>query len=134
MRRTKNVTVLEEGRDKGKVFLVTEMDADRAEEWAIRALLLLTAGGATLPDGVHGMAGIAAAGYEALGRLKFDDVKPLLDQMFECVQYVHDPKQPPQALRTGVNAQIEDVATRLMLRKEVFALHTDFLQAGATQT
>lgn len=134
MRRTKDVAVLAEGRDKGKVFRITEMDADQAEEWAVRALLLLTAGGATVPDGIHGMAGMAAMAYEALGRLKFDDVKPLLDQMFQCVQYLHDPKQPPQTLRSGVNSQIEDVATRLMLRKEVFALHTDFLPAGDTLT
>lgn len=134
MRRTKDVAVLAEGRDKGKVFRITEMDADQAEDWAMRALLLLTAGGATIPEGTYGMAGMAAMAYEALGKLKFDDVKPLLDQMIACVTYIHDPKHPPQALYTGVNAQIQEVATRLMLRKEVFALHTDFLLAVATPT
>lgn len=110
------------GRDHGKAFLVKEMDAERAEAWAIRALLALARAGVEIDDTSAGMAGLAVAGFQALGKLSFEDAKPLLDEMWTCVEYVHEaghPGMPP-------NPYIEEVATRLQLRMEVFKLHTGF--------
>ncbi len=116
------------GRDHGKMFLLTEMSAAKAEEWALRALLALTNAGAEIPDDSAGIAGLAAAGFEALNKLTFAQVKPLLDEMFTCVQYVHKAGHPPQ----DADENIEEVTTRLQLRKAVFQLHTGFLETGAT--
>ena len=129
-RKTATVVITAEGRDKGKTFLLTEMPAAQAEAWAIRALLALTNAGAEVPDSETGMAGLATAGLMALGKLPYEAVKPLLDEMFLCVQYQHKPGHPPQP----ADENIEEVATRLQLRKEIFALHTGFSKAGGTPT
>lgn len=112
-----------QGRDHGKVFILTEMAAAQAERWAIRALLALTNAGASVPDTQTGMAGLAVAGMEALGKLSYSAAAPLLDEMFTCVKYQHKPGQPPV---DPDDENIEEVATRFTLRKAIFTLHTDF--------
>ena len=131
-RRTQRLVIDAAGRDKAKVFLLTEMPADQAEWWATRALLALTNAGAELPEGAQGagMAGIAAAGFAALAQLKAETIKPLLDEMFQCVQYEHNPKHPPQPIIAGEASQIEEVATRVKIREALFELHTGFSLRG----
>jgi hypothetical protein len=137
-RRTLVYTVQDEGRDKGKSFLVTEMSADRAERWATQALLALANAGTKLPDGVAdaGMAGVASMAaifvlsLRTLQGLTYQAVAPLLDEMMECVQFVPGPGIPPQKLFVGENCQIEEVRTRLSLRAQVLQVHTDFSLAG----
>lgn len=143
-RRTKTVTIegtpalrpADEGynRDTGKVFVIREMAAAQAEAWAIRCLLVLTKNGAQVPDAKTGMAGMAQAGLAALSSLTFEEAKPLLEEMFTCVMYQHNPKHPLQEIDEGDASQIEEVSTRLELRKAVLALHTGFFKAGNTQT
>lgn len=125
MRRTIDVTISEQGRDLGKTFRITEMDAARAEEWAFRALVVLTRAGVDVPPD-SGMAGIAIAGLQGLGKLPFEDAKGLLDEMFTCIVRVPDPKKHIANTRLLVPDDTEEVATRLRLRAEVFALHTGF--------
>jgi len=135
-RRTQTITISKEGRDKGKVFVLTEMSADKSERWALRALFLLGSTGALLPDGAidSGMAGIAAAGLQALFKIPFDLVEPLLDEMFECVQYQHNPGHPLQSLFKGDACQIDEVTTRLQLRTALLELHTGFSLAALHPT
>lgn len=128
-RRTDVVTIEgdpEKNRDAGKVFVITEMPADQAERWAIRALLALAKAGVTVSDAAQGMAGLAAAGLSALGSLPFEDVGPLMAEMFGCVRYQHKPGHPLQEIEDGEKSQIEEVSTRLELRKRIFKLHTGF--------
>lgn len=127
-RKVERLTIVSEGRDKGKTFILTEMPADQAERWAIRALLALTNSGVQIDEDVaqSGMAGLAAAGFQALGHLSPDAVEPLLEEMFQCVTYEHDPKHPPQAIYSGINSQIEEVKTRFQIRLALFKLHTGF--------
>ncbi len=142
MRRTRSITI--EGarsevpghRDDGKTFIVTEMPADQAERWALRAILALGNAGIEVPENLEeaGFAGLAMLGYQALNRLRFEDAESLLDEMMLCVQYQHAPNQPLQKIYAGEESQIEEVKTRLILRKAVFELHTDFLLAGAKST
>jgi len=129
-RRTAQVRITDDNRDSGKVFLLTEMDAEQAEDWGIRALLALTAAGAEIPDDFEGagMAGIAAMGVQALQGLKYEDVKPLWAQMMECVQIIPDPRNPA-VVRALVADDIEEISTRLRLRKEIVELHVNFSRA-----
>ena len=136
-RRTQNVTIDAEGRDKGKTFVITEMPADLAERWATRALVELMNAGVELPDGAlhSGMAGIAAAGVRALGNLSYERLEPLLVDMWACVQYVHAPGQPPMELKPSPHPQfIEEVKTRLTLRLAVLELHLGFSLAEFRRT
>jgi hypothetical protein len=127
MRKTLTYTVPFEGRDKGKVFHLTEMPADAAEKWAIRALLAIGHAGIDLPPDFEtgGMAVIGRVGLEALMRVDFRDAEPLLDEMMLCVSCQPNPTDP-KIVRGLVPDDIEEVSTRLALRREVVRLHTGF--------
>ena len=131
-RATANYTVKDEGRDAGKVFVLTEMPASKAESWAMRALLALMAGGVEVPEGFErmGMAGMAEIGLKAIAGLKWEVAEPLLAEMWECVQIMPDPGKP-HVVRRLIEEDIEEVATRVKLRMEVWKLHTGFLKAVA---
>jgi hypothetical protein len=134
-RRTKHITISDvddENRDKGKTFLLTELSAEDAEDWGLRALLALSAAGAEVPDDFEqaGIAGLAAMGVDALRGLKYEVVKPLWQQMFSCVQVCPNPNQISLA-RDLVPDDIEEMTTRLFLRKEIVELHINFSRLAA---
>ena len=64
-RKTKVVAITVDGRDKGKHFLIYEMPASAAEEWAMQALLLAAQSGAQIPPDVMGagMAGLVVSTF-----------------------------------------------------------------------
>lgn len=146
-RHTRVVTITAAGRDKGKQFHLQEMDADRGERWALRALLALSRGGIEVPEGLfdQGWSGLAGVlpyalviGLKSLHGSQWSEVEPLLDEMMECVKFI-----PPgwgqnelllQPLSPGSDYQIEEIATRLHLRKEVLQLHINFSLADALST
>lgn len=133
MRRTVTVKIEEEGRDKGKVFLIEEMPADVGERWALQVLYLWSQIGVTMPQGVQeaGMAGLAAVGVDFLtiaqARALTD---PSLDVMWDYIKYQHAPDHPPQKIVSGANCQIDEIRTRKRLREEVLKLHLVFFQDG----
>lgn len=123
-------------RDNGKTFLLTEMDADAADDWATRALFALMNAGAELPDGVTsaGMAGIAVAGLQAIQKLPHAAAKPLLAELLTCVKYQHSPSVPLQPIFERDMCQIEEMKTFWTLRMSVLELHTGFSLAAALPT
>lgn len=127
MRKTADITITDEGRDKGKVFRLREMSAMQAEKWAARALLALAKSGVDIPDEISemGMAGMVALGIKSLVGVSFRDAEPLLDEMLGCIKIVPDPARP-QIERPLIDGDIEEVRTLVTLRKEVFTLHTGF--------
>jgi hypothetical protein len=133
-RKVKTFTVSADGRDKGKVFILTEMSATHAERWAVRAFLGLAKHGIDIPEGMQrlGMVGIATYGIGLLGQLPYEDAVVLMDDMFTCVKY--QPGADPNVVRELVEDDIEEVATRMELRKEVFSLHVDFTKGAKTLT
>lgn len=131
-RKQITLTIGAEGRDKGKVFILTELSAYDAEEWAGRALFSLMNAGVEIPDKIAeaGLAGVAAMGMKALAKLPFDSAKPLLDKMMDCVQI-----QPsPSVTRELMPGDVEEVATLFTLRKKVLGLHLDFFTAAVPST
>ena len=131
-RKVVDIHITDAGRDAGKAFRLTEMSASQAEKWAAKAFLALARAGVEVPSDIAsaGLAGIATVGIKALGGMSFHDAEPLLDEMMRCIQYVVDPARPMFA-RALIEDDIEEVATRLQLRKELFFLHTNFSLAGA---
>ncbi len=135
-RRTQTFTA-DTGRDAGKQFLLTELPADAAEWWAIRVMRGAAAAGVELPPDWDkaAMAQIAALGFVALAALPENSLKPLLSEMFACVQFKPaNPKIPAQDLIDGDGSQIEEVQTRFQLRKAVFFLHWGFSPADVSPT
>src|SRR5712691_1545780 len=111
------------------------MPASVAERWATRALLTLARSGVQLPADIEkaGWAGMALLGFQALSQAKFEDVQPLLDEMWVCVSIRPDARHPEitrPLLWDGDSADIEEVATMLKLRAEVFNLHSGFSLPG----
>ena len=135
MRKTVIITIQDEGRDKGKIFILTELPAVQAEKWAYRALLALARSGVEIPPNLAGagFAGIAILGFQALAHIDFNDLEPLLDEMMSCIQYRPDPSNV-QYSRPLMVDDIEEIATRIKLRAEVYTLHTGFSLPGTGST
>lgn len=136
-RRTKVYQVDTEGRDKGKRFLITEMPASQAESWAYRVILALMSTNAEMPENFEqtGMAGLAQLGLRGMAGLPWSVADPLLKEMFQCVEILPDVKQPmfsrPLEPAGGDgDYDIEEIATRIALRGEIFKLHVDFSTAA----
>lgn len=129
-RRETTTTIALEGRDKGKVFFLKEMDCLNAERWATRVFLALAKSGVSVPANIMaaGMAGIAVLSLKAFGSMDPDAAIDLLDEMFTCVQFVPNAAQPEVrlALIEGEDSTIEEVRTRFQLREEVLSLHLGF--------
>ena len=124
MARKESTFVADAGRDKGNQFLITEMSASQAESWAFRVILAIGNAGIEIPDNLasQGMAGLMAVGYMNLLKIPFEAAKPLLDEMMGCVQIVPS----PNVKRPLIEDDIEEVKTRLALRKSIWDLHMDF--------
>ena len=134
-RKIEYVTIDKAGRDLGKTFVITEMSAFATERWATKAFLALANSGIDLPQGMAmGMQGMASMGLEALGKIKYDDAEPLLDEMLECVQIKPSEKAPPREIITGDDGDIEEIATLLTLRMAIFKLHVNFSMPDSTPT
>jgi len=114
------------GRDFGKVFVITEMSAWDAEQWATEAIFAMMNAGVEIPEGIAeaGLAGLAALGISALTKVAYSQAKPLLDRMMSCVQI------QLAIIRPLIEDDIEEVSTLLELRKEVLNLHLSFFTEG----
>lgn len=132
MLKSKIVTIPKEpawGRDVGKCFLITEMPAAKAEKWGLRMFLALKGSDSQIPLEVRslGMVGVAIVGINTFLRadVKFEDLEPLLDEMFTCVQAIPDVSTPNHT-RPLLEGEVEEVATRAWLRSQIVELHTGF--------
>ena len=126
------ITIDDKSRDHGKSFKLIEMDAVSAERWALRAIFALMGAGVEVPDdiGKAGMSGLFAIGLQALGKLPFHVAEPLLEEMWQCVHIIRDPRHPEMAFKPNED-DVEEVSTRLKLRTGVMKLHLDFFTAAA---
>jgi hypothetical protein len=129
MRRTKEITInrpdeVPEYRDHGRRYLVTEMPSPKAEKWFQRAVNGLATAGVNLQGIEPGMGALAftVISIDAVFRMPWNLAEPLIDEMFECVQFVMESGQPRKLLPDD----IEEVATRILLRGEVADLHLGF--------
>ena len=137
-RKSSTYTVDSEGRDKGKQFLLTEMAATKAEDWAIRVMLALGAANVEIPDGALqlGMAALAEIGLKKLFAMDANAMRPLLAELMECVEFVPNPQKPQVKIGYPLfETQVEEVKTLFALKWEVLKLHMDFsLAAGLSES
>lgn len=124
-RKTKEVTIAAEGRDKGKTFILTEMSAVQAEAWAARALGAMARAGFDVPEDwtTMGLLTFKLVGMQAFLAAKWEDIEPLLAEVMACVAIKEHAFPDGREL---VEADIEEVATRAHLRDEVLQLHLGF--------
>lgn len=144
MRRTNTITIEgdENNRDRGKVFIITEMAAIPGERWAFRLAQLLAEHGVNIPvgeeEGAPGMGAVAEATSQLSGEdlMKFATVlhDPTLEDWWACVKYQHATGHPLQAIEQGERCQIEEMSTIARLREEVMHLHLGFFKSGRPST
>lgn len=131
MRKELVLVIDAKNRDQAKSFKITEMSADAAERWALRAGFALMNSGVDIPELEDGlsMADLAQLGLksmlEAFSKLTYEQAAPLLDEMMACVEFIPDPSKP-KVVRSLMSEDIEEVSTRLKLRKAVWDIHVDF--------
>ena len=132
--KTALITIDAEGRDKGKMFHITELPADQIEWWAIRAFLALAKAGIEIPEeaAAAGIAGIAELGIlNTLGRIHPEDAKPLLDELLVGVRIIPDASNP-NFMRSDIKSDIEEFRTYFTLRLASFNLCSGFSQPVVT--
>jgi len=131
-RKVIEYVVSDDNRDKGKTFVVTEMPASKGEMWAIRVMLAISgldigndSGDKIINSGMSGLSGVDV---RTLGRIDIDILTPILEEMFQHIEI-----QIPDGsmCRRLIENDIEEITTRLQLRKVFWELHLDFLQLAA---
>ncbi len=125
-RHETTVTVTEEGRDKGKVFLITEMPARFGHKWATRAMFSVMNSGVEVPENIltAGMAGFAMLGLQSMALVPFEMAEPLMDELLACVEFIPDPEKP-HVKRRLFESDIEEILTIFKLQKEALNLHVE---------
>ena len=108
-RKTETITIDSDNRDNGKTFVITEMGAEQAERWAIRALLAFGKSGAE--NGAMASISSLLDGdkdeiFKAFMRLDFATIEPLLSEMLDCISYQMT-KGAPRKLHRGIVATLK---------------------------
>lgn len=127
------------GRDKGKNFLITEMPAIQADEWAHRLIEQAANSGVNLKNvdvlnldtkSMSGMIEIGAAIFSILGRIPYETSRDMKFELLNrCVQIVPTGGQPRQCLW---EQEIEDFQNFTLLAAEALKVHIGFLAQGET--
>jgi len=125
-RKTAFVIIDADNRDKGKRYLLTEMDAVDAEKWFCRVVAYLARRGVAVPMGAEMMGMAAMPSFSVLQMLSWIDDDALMGTILSCVKAW--PEGAPLA-RTLQRTDTEEIITLAQLRLEVLALHTGFSTA-----
>ena len=131
-RKTLEITIDDDNRDKGKTFYLEEMAIDAAEYWATRALAIITKHNIQIPDDAKsgGMAAIAAVGVQMLVNANIEESFPLMDELMACVTVHPDPSHP-QLVRKLAPGDVEEIGTKMRLKFALLGLHLGFSNAVA---
>ena len=137
MRKQKNITIIEDGQELR--FTIKQMPASELEIWCLRLAGLFARSNLGLPvaDGAmaigemlreKGLSGL----LEALGRLEIDEIRPLLDGLLGCCQYISEPNSLTRLTPQVVDGIVSDVRSLFRLRKEALELNLGFLLPEGT--
>lgn len=121
--------VMDENRDKGKEFIITEMSAWDADELAQDVFRAMGDSGfsAIPPDVIAmGCAGLATVGLSVLSAASPDVSRHLRDRLLQTVQIVISHEGGRQ-VRQVKPIDFEEVSTIRTLMDQVFKVNFDFL-------
>lgn len=135
MRHELSLTIAEDGRDKGKVFYITEMGARPGHKWATRAIFAVMNSGVDIPDDIlaAGMAGLPILGMKAIVNVPYYMAEPLLDELLTCVEFIPDAAKP-NVKRKVFEDDIEEVKTIFTLQQEILRMHLAPFMTGGKST
>ncbi|MGH1605738.1 hypothetical protein [Yersinia proxima] len=126
-------TVEDEGRDKGKEFIITEMSAWDAEELSEEIYRAMGHGEFnSLPADVvaMGVAGLATVGVSVLAAAPASVSRPISDRILSTVEIVitNEGKDIARAIKP---IDFEEISTIRTLKDKVFELNFGFLSLAA---
>ena len=131
MLRTRIVEI-KQGRDSGKKFIITEMDAWKAEHWAVRALSGMARAGYNLSQvlavGAQTLEKLAQFGLASLLVIEQGLQDELSAELIENVELL----LPDGTKRKMLTDDIQDGGTLLELRSSAFLLLVDHFTGGST--
>lgn len=126
-------TVEDEGRDKGKEFIITEMSAWDAEELSEEIYRAMGLGEFnSLPADVvaMGVAGLATAGVSVLAAAPASVSRPISDRILSTVEIVIT-NEGKDITRSIKPIDFEEISTIRTLKDKVFELNFGFLSLAA---
>lgn len=126
MRKQKEIKI-EEGRDAGKVFVITEMPALQMDKWATRALNAI---GKNKQGGVMALLSLGVPEMiNSFMEADYEKIEPLMQEMLQCCAFKKD--NTAIVLKDEfVNDIIEDWNTITNLRIEAIKLNLGFFTEG----
>lgn len=132
-RKQVTYTVEDEGRDKGKEFIITEMSAWDAEELSEEIYRAMGHGEFnSLPADVvaMGVAGLATVGVSVLAAAPASVSRPISDRILSTVEIVitNEGKDIARAIKP---IDFEEISTIRTLKDKVFELNFGFLSLAA---
>jgi len=140
-RREAQIVITDEGRDRGKIYHIRELNAVPAEEWFTRAMQLLVRAGVEVPPNIlqEGAMGFVTMGIGAcltgLGKAPYGDFKLLMDDMMQCIVGYQEKAGAAKIENLYVILdQTEEVGTLIKLREEIISLHLGFSLAARLST
>lgn len=120
-------------RDNGGVFELSEMAAEPAADWFMRAMQFLVRSGMDVPPNIFeaGPAGFFAIGIgtalAGLSKAPWHEVKPLLSELLQQVtSYLPPGGEVPLRGWSMIRTQIQEPATIFLLYEEVVSLSLGF--------
>lgn len=127
------------GEPKELTFKIKQMSAVQQERWFNRAVMLLMGAGSSISDVTLNQLqnemqskGIQYL-LELFGKLKYEDIEPLYNELLTCCSHIPNPDNPNMAVRCSVqdiDNVISDFRNLYRLRIEVLKLNFGFLTAG----
>ncbi|MBE1237440.1 hypothetical protein IHV25_07235 [Phaeovibrio sulfidiphilus] len=132
--KTTELALTEDSGGRTLRFRMTQMPASRAEDLVCRLAHLLVRSGADLegapgnPASPFAIVGYlcTARGVAALSGIDYDDLRPILDAMWEGVEIAGDDGGWTPLTPDLVDSRIAEVTTLFRLRREVLALNFGF--------
>lgn len=135
MRETTEIKLVDGGKER--LFKITQMSAYQQEAWIIKVVTILSANAKNV-EGISKMVtgeqkDQANAILGMIGGLKYEDIRPLYDELLECVSYIPDEtnksfEQPLNA--KNVDSIITDFKNLFKLRMEALKLNFSFFSEG----
>lgn len=123
--RTSKIIEIKDG-DLMRKFKITQMSSFDAEEWLIKAVLTLN-NQFNIDDGLgitDAVKNITSNGFNAIGKISYTEIKPLLDKLLSCCSVEI---QANQYTDITLAEQIASPITLLKLRLEAFKVNFSFL-------
>lgn len=138
MRKTETVTIDLTGRDNGRSYVLTEMDAWRTIKWAGRAVSALLQSGGTLPTAElmkaaeKGPETLSALGLRIFAYVPESVSLALMEELRACVTFKPaNSAMSTQPIMAGDQCQIEEPSTWAVLLQRLFVMHLGFLAAAS---